>query len=149
MLKYFLYLSFFLTVICLNANANELKVNSDKLTVDRISKISVFTGNVYAYNQDIKIWSEKLIIKFTDDDQEIQQLNAENSVKIINQGITATGENGIYYPNSDTLHIYGNVEVSEKDNYIKCDELFLDIKNATSTMKSSSKKRVEAYIAKN
>ena len=48
-----------------------------------------------------------------------------------------------------TINIYGNVEVFENDNYVKCDELFLDIKNATSIMKSNSSKRVEAFIINN
>ena len=42
-----------------------------------------FLGDVYAYNKDIKIWSEKLIVKFDNKENEIEQLNAENSVKII------------------------------------------------------------------
>ena len=42
--------------------------------------------------------------------------------------------------------MYGNVEVLENNNFVKCDELFLDIKNSISIMRSSSPKRVEAFI---
>ena len=128
------------------AFTDELKINSDQLEVDRNNKVSIFSGNVHAYNKDLNIWSEKLTVKFNNDENDVQELNAENKVKIVNQGITATGERGIYYPNEDILNLFDNVEVVENSNYVKCDELSLDLKNSTSIMKSSSSKRVEAYL---
>ena len=145
--------SFYIIIINLlliiNSYSNELKVTSENLEVDRVNRISVFLGNVYAYNKDIKIWSDKLIVKFDNEENDIEELNAENSVKIIKEEITATGDIGVYYPKSEKLNLLGNVEVIEKNNYVKCDELYLDIKNSTSIMRSNSSKRVEAYIINN
>ena len=145
--------SFYIIIINLlliiNSYSNELKVTSENLEVDRENRISVFLGDVYAYNEDIKIWSDKLIVKFDNEKNEIEELNAENSVKIIKEKITATGDIGVYYPKSEKLNLFGNVEVIEKNNYVKCDELYLDIKNSTSIMRSNSSKRVEAYIINN
>jgi lipopolysaccharide export system protein LptA len=145
--------SFYIIIINLlliiNSYSNELKVTSENLEVDRENRISVFLGDVYAYNEDIKIWSDKLIVKFDNEENEIEELNAENSVKIIKEEITATGDIGVYYPKSEKLNLLGNVEVIEKNNYVKCDELYLDIKNSTSIMRSNSSKRVEAYIINN
>ena len=142
--------SFYIVIINLlltvNSYSNELKVTSENLEVDRENRISVFSGDVYAYNKDIRIWSEKLIVKFDNTKNEIEQLNAEYSVKIIKDEITATGDIGVYYPKSEKLNLLGNVEVIEKNNYVKCDELYLDIKNSISIMRSNSSKRVEAYI---
>ena len=142
--------SFYIIIINLlltiNSYSNELKVTSENLEVDRENSISVFSGDVYAYNKDIKIWSEKLIVKFDNTRNEIEQLNAEYSVKIIKEEITATGDMGVYYPKSEEINLLGNVEVIEKNNYVKCDELYLDIKNSISIMRSNSSKRVEAYI---
>ena len=149
MLKYFLYIVIFNLIAIYNAHSDELKINSDQLEIDRNNNISIFSGSVHAFNEDINIWSENLILKFIDDENQIRELNAEKEVKIINQGITATGERGIYYPETDTLNLYGNVEVLENNNYVKCDELFLDIKNSRSIMKSNSSKRVEAFIINN
>ena len=145
--------SFYIVIINLlltvNSYSNELKVTSENLEVDRENRISVFSGDVYAYNKDIRIWSEKLIVKFDKTLNEIEQLNAESSVKIIKDEVTATGDIGVYYPKSEKLNLLGNVEVIEKNNYVKCDELYLDIKNSTSIMRSNSSKRVEAYIINN
>ena len=149
MFRSLIYLSIFNFLTVFNALTDELKINSDELEFDRSNKISVFSGNVYAYNQEIKIWAEKLIIKFNNDRDEIQEITAENDVKIINQGITATGQKGIYFPNKNILNMYGNVEVAENNNYVKGDELYLDINNSVSIMKSSSSERVEAFIINN
>ena len=144
MFKLILYQLFLSLVFIICSHSNDLKITSESLKVDRKNKVSIFTGNVYAFNPDIEIWSEKLIVHFNED-----EINAEDNVKIINQGITATGEIGTYNPNTEILNIYGNVEVLDNDNYVKCDELFLDIKNSTSIMKSNSSKRVEALIINN
>ena len=149
MYKTSVYIIIINLLLTLNSYSNELKVTSENLEVDRENRISVFSGDVYAYNKDIRIWSEKLIIKFDNTRNEIEQLNAEYSVKIIKEEITATGDIGVYYPKSEKLNLLGNVEVIEKNNYVKCDELYLDIKNSTSIMKSDSSKRVEALITNN
>ena len=143
---YIIIISLLLTI---NSYSNELKITSENLEVDRENRVSVFSGNVYAYNKDIKIWSERLIVKFDNTKNEIEQLNAEYSVKIIKDEISATGDIGVYYPKSEKLNLLGNVEVLEKNNYVKCDELYLDIKNSTSIMKSNSSNSVEAYITNN
>ena len=145
--------SFYIVIINLlltvYSYSNELKVTSENLEVDRENRISVFSGDVYAYNKDIRIWSEKLIVKFDNTKNEIEQLNAEYSVKIIKDEITATGDIGVYYTKTEKLNLLGNVEVLEKNNYVKCDELYLDIKNSTSIMRGNSLKRVEATITNN
>ena len=141
-----LYIIIISLLLITNSYSNELKITSENLEVDRENRISVFSGEVYAHNKNIKIWSEKLIVKFNNAENEVEQLNAENSVKIIKEEITATGDIGLYYPKSEKLNLFGNVEVIENNNYVKCDEFYLDIKNSTSIMRGNSSKRVEAYI---
>ena len=149
MSKNSLYIIIINLLLIINSYSNELKITSENLEVDRENRVSVFSGDVYAYNKDIRIWSERLIVKFDNTENEIEQLNAEYSVKIIKEEITATGDIGLYYPKSEKLNLLGNVEVIENNNYVKCDELYLDIKNSTSIMRSNSSKRVEAYITNN
>ena len=129
--------------------SNEIKITSDHLEINRDNKTSIFFGNVYAYNQDLKIWADKLIIKFNESENDIHQIDAKNDVKIVKEGITATGDEGVYYPKTDQINLYGNVEIHEKNNFVKCDELTIDISNSTSIMKSNSSERVEAFIISN
>ena len=149
MFKCFLYISVLNLLFIVNGFSNELRIYSNNLVVNRTDKISTFSGNVYAYNQKIQIWSEKLVLRFNENKNEIDQVNAETNVKIMREGITATGETGRYYPKSEVVNLYGNVEVIENDNFVKCDELFLDLKNSMSIMKSNTSNRVEAFISEN
>ena len=129
-----------------NLFAKEIKVTSDTLEVDRKSNISTFIGNVYVHEKKIEIWSDKLIVKYNIDKNEVRELYVEQNVKIIRENIIATGKKGVYYPETGILKMYENVEVVENDNYVKCDELTLDIENSTSIMRGGTQNRVQAYI---
>ena len=126
--------------------SDEIKIISNKLSVDRDNRVSIFTGEVYAYEKNLEIWADEITLKFKKDEDKIQELLAVNKVKIVKQDITATGSRGIYYPLEEKLQLYDDVEVLENNNAVKCDELILDIKNSTSIMKSVSNNRVEATI---
>ena len=149
MLKYFLYIFISILILIIPAQSSELKIISDILEVDRIKNLSKFSGNVYAQNDNLEIWSDEIIISFNEDEDKVNRINAKKKVKIIKENFTGTGDKGVYYPDSDILTMRGNVEVFENDNIIKCDELFMDIKNSVSIMSSDSTNRVEAYIINN
>ena len=146
MLRTIFNIFIFYSLFILNSFSEELKITSDKLEIDHSNKISIFTGNVYLYNKDLKLWGEKLTVFFNEEDDEIKEIQAEKNVKIIKQEITAFGDKGFYIPQLNVINLRGNVEVQENKNYVKCDELLLDIKNSTSIMKSASSNRVEAFI---
>ena len=128
--------------------AKELQITSDRLEIDRNNKVSIFSGNTYAYENELQIWADRLTVKFNDTEEDIEELYAENNVKIIKQNITATSDIGIYFLSSNIVKLFNNVQVIENGNFIKCDELILDINNSTSIMKSGSSNRVEALINK-
>ena len=121
MLKTNLFTFYIILCLTINSNANELKITSNNLEIDRNKQISIFSENVHAINQDIKIWSDKLILTFNDDNKEIEKVSAEGNVKIIREEITATSESGLYYPKSEKLNLFGDVKVLENNNYVRCD----------------------------
>ena len=148
MLKCIFHTLIFSFIFIITSYSNEIKITSDELEIDRLNKLSIFKGNVYVYDNDLEIWSEKLIMSYNNSNK-IQELHAEKNVKIKKESILARGDKGIYYPNIEALEIFGSVEVRENNNLVICDELFLDIKNSTSIMSSRSSGRVEAYIVNN
>ncbi len=137
-----LIIIFFISI----SHSKEIKISSESLLIDRENNISTFSGSVYVEEKDMEIWADKLVIKLNIDTDEIEEIYAQNNVKIIRENIMATGEIGFYYPFIDEVRIIENVEVIEKNNIINCDELVLDIKNSISIMKSNSNNRVEATI---
>ena len=144
--RYFICVLLISCILAPNSYSYELKITSENLEVDRKNNMSIFSGNVYAFNDEIRIWSEELMILLNESENKIKKLEAKNKVKIIKQNVTATGESSVYYPDTGIVNMYGNVEVHEDNNIVKCDELFLDINNSLSIMKSSPLKKVEASI---
>ena len=139
-------------VICLfnliTAHSDTIKVSSEKLNVYRDNNISVFSGNVYAEDDKIKLWSDKISMFYDETEKSVYEIVAENNVKIIVNGVTAFGNYSKYKVDNEELLLEGDVVVVEKDNKIKSDQLILDLANSTSIMTAKSNSRVTAQINK-
>ena len=127
-------------------NAHEINIQSNKLNLDREKNISIFTGNVHAWNKDFKIWSDKLIIEYNENDKEIKKIIAEKNVKIMKEDMSVKGNSSIYLPLSNKMHVMGEISINNNGNVIYCDELTLDLDSAVSIMSGNASKRVEAII---
>ena len=112
------------------------------------SNISVFSGNVYAEDEKIKLWSDKVSIYYDETKKSFYEIIAENNVKIVVNEVTAYGNFSKYRVDSEVLLLEGDVIVIEKDNKIQSDQLILDLVNSTSIMTSKSNSRVTAQINK-
>ena len=138
---------FFLFFVFSNlANAKQVKIASDKLEIFRQDNISIFSGNVYAVENSLEIWSQKLIVLSNKDQTKIEEINAQDDVRILKNELSVTGNNAKYHPINNTLTVIGQVKVMQNENIILCDEIVLDLTNSSSIMKSHSTKRVEALI---
>tara|TARA_B100001248_G_scaffold109702_1_gene81823 strand:+ start:1494 stop:1961 length:468 start_codon:yes stop_codon:yes gene_type:complete len=151
MMKYrYIYLTLLIyipQIIFLNpVFADEIQIISDKLKVDRILNQSIFTGNVYAKDENFQIWSDKLIIKSNINGDGIETIQSFDQVKINYGNMVTLSDEAIFEPSKRILTLKGNVVAIEENNEIKCDELILDIENSTSIMKSDLKNRVQVTI---
>tara|TARA_B100001057_G_scaffold137163_1_gene136780 strand:+ start:1957 stop:2403 length:447 start_codon:yes stop_codon:yes gene_type:complete len=137
----------FLFILLINsANAKQIKIISDKLEIIKAENISIFTGNVYALENNLEIWSEKLIITSSKDENEIKEINAHGYVKIVREELYINGDKARYDPIQNKLFVFGGVEVLQNQSIILCDKIIVDLENSSSIMSSNSNKRVEALI---
>ena len=95
----------------------------------------------------IKLWSDKISI-FYDENKSMYEIIAEDSIKIIVNGVTAYGNFSKYQVENEELLFEGDVVVIEKDNKIQCEKLILDLASSTSIMTAKSNSRVTAQINK-
>ena len=145
--KNIFYVTFIIFVFNLiTAHSDTITISSEKLNVYRDDNISVFSGNVYAEDDAIKLWSDKISIFYDEANKSIDKIVAENNVKIIVNGLTAYGDLSKYRVDNEELLLEGNVVVIEKDNTIHSDHLILDLANSTSIMTAKSNSRVTAQI---
>ena len=142
--------NFFITLLSIlfinSANAEQIKIISDKLEIIRAENISIFSGNVYAMEDNLEIWSENLIVTSSEDENEIKEINANGNVKIVREELSISGDKARYDPIQNILFVFGRVEVLQNESIVLCDKIIVDLENSSSIMSSDSNKRVEAII---
>ena len=94
------------------------------------------------------MWSDKISIFYDEASKSINEIIAEDNIKIIVNGVTAYGNFSKYQIDNDEILLNGDVVVIENDNKIKSDQLILDLANSTSIMTAKSNSRVTAQINK-
>ena len=145
-----MFKNFFITLLFIvfitSANAKQIKIVSDRLEIIRAENISIFSGNVYAMEENLEIWSEKLIVTSSKDENEIKEINAHGNVKILREELSINGDKAQYDPIKNKLLVFGKVEVLQNQSTILCDKIIVDLENSSSIMSSDSNKRVEALI---
>ena len=136
-----------LSILLINsASAKQIKIISDKLEIIRSENISIFSGDVYAIENNLEIWSEKLIMTSSNDETKVEEINAHGNVKIVREELSINGDKAQYDPIQNKLIVFGKVEVIQNRSIIMCDKIIVDLENSSSIMKSVSNKRVEALI---
>ena len=136
-----------------NAISSNVSINiiSNQLNIEMNERKSIFTGDVYAHNEDLKVWSDKMIINLKLEKNEIKEILASGNVKIIRliEGSEIYGDNANYFIEEEIIIVTGNVAVKENGNKIMGNELVVDLKNSSSIMKGTDSNRVEAFILGN
>ena len=147
----FVLIAFFLTFFNAASEDNKINIVSDKLNVEMDERKSTFTGNVYAHNKNLKVWSDTMIINLEIKKDEIKEILASGNVKIVRliEGSEIYGDIANYSLKDEIIVITGNVIVKENGNQISGNELIVDLKNSSSIMVGSGSNRVEALIIDN
>ena len=145
-----MFKNFFITLLFIvfitSANAKQIKIVSDRLEIIRAKNISIFSGNVYAMEDNLEIWSEELIMTSNKDETEVKEINAHGNVKIAREELFINGDKARYDPIQNKLFVFGKVEVLQNQSIILCDKIIVDLENSSSIMSSDPNKRVEALI---
>ena len=141
-----IFITFLFSLITNSVIAKEIKIVSDKLEIIRTENISIFSGNVHAVEDNLKIWSERLIMTSSKDEKKVKEINAHGNVKIVREELSINGDKARYDPIQNKLFVFGKVEVLQDQSIILCDKIIVDLENSSSIMSSDSNKRVEALI---
>ena len=150
-ISFFILITFFLPILNTLASESGIIIVSNKLNVEMNKRISIFTGDVHAYNETLKVWSDEMTIKLKKEKDEIKEILAIGNVKIIRlvEGSEIYGDTANYSLEDEVIIIAGNVVVIENGNQVSGDELVVDLKSSSSIMLGSDSNRVEALIVNN
>ena len=134
----------------ISSKENEMNILSNKLEINTDQRTSIFTGNVHAIDNTIKLWSDKMVITLKSDKDEIKEILASGNVKIIklNEKREIYGDTAKYFLEDEIIVVTGNVLVKDIDSQVKGSKLTVELKNSSSIILGSDSNRVEAIITK-
>jgi lipopolysaccharide export system protein LptA len=145
-----------------------IRITSTSLEVHDKDHVATFTGNVHVVQGESTLRCKTLVVFYEDNNpagaapkggqstsnQSIKRLEAKGSVVVTQKDQatqkdqTATGDNGVFEMKTNTAVLTGNVVVTQGDNVIRGDKLFIDMTTGVSRVESN-KGRVDALFKPN
>jgi lipopolysaccharide export system protein LptA len=155
-----------------------IRITSTSLEVHDKDHFATFSGNVHVVQGESTLRCKTLVVFYEDSseggaapkgatpkvatpkaapsssNQSIKRLEAKGSVVVTQKDQatqkdqTATGDNGVFDMKTNTAILTGNVVVTQGDNVIRGDKLFIDMTTGVSRVESS-KGRVDALFRPN
>ena len=135
-------------------NDNKTITATDNITYYPSQNKAIALGDVIAQDDESTIYSNKMISYFTKNAQgqselkKVEIYSDKKQVKIINEQATATGEWGVYLPQSNKVRLYKNVIINQDGNILHGDYAETDLKTGISRVLSNPKtgKRVSGIF---
>ena len=150
-----------------------IRITSTSLEVHDKDHFATFSGNVHVVQGESTLTCKTLVVFYEDhseagpapkaapkkagqssSNQSIKRLEAKGSVVVTQKDQatqkdqTASGDNGVFDVKTNTAILTGNVVVTQGDNVIRGDKLFMDMTTGV-TRVESGKGRVDALIKPN
>lgn len=148
----------FLTLICVFVFASDgmtevnvkdrgpVHVTADQLVANDSTKTIVFSGNAIAKQSDVTIYGQRLIIEYSGEPREIDQVVAEGDVRIEQQKKVATGDQAIFYRREGRIVLTGDPKVVEGENSVAGEEITIFLDDQKSIVKGGEGGRVNAVL---
>ena len=147
--KFFLCLFIFLISFLKTSYSDEILIESEELIITNEPLTTTFVGNVYAFDNEIKLWSDKILILYTETESQIDQIKCFGNSKLVRENQEIISENITYFAIDQKIYAKGDITLTQDENVMKGNELSVDLVKSTSIMKSSQNNKVTVKINNN
>ena len=147
--KLFLCLCIFLISFLKISYSDEIFIESEELKITNEPLTTTFIGNVYAFDNEIKLWSDKILILYTETESQIDQIKCFGNSKLVRENQEIISENITYFAIDKKIYAKGDITLTQDENVMKGNELSVDLVKSTSIMKSSQNNKVTVKINNN
>ena len=125
------------------AASDPVKITGDKFVVDDANHVATFTGKVVVLRTKLTVWAAKVVVDYGDGGpNDIKSFVATGTVRIKTPEQDATGDKAVYNPNTQMLHLTGNVMVVNSTGTVGSSELVVNLVTNSSTFSSAKGGRV-------
>ena len=147
--KFFLCLFIFLISFLKTSYSDEILIESEELIITNEPLTTTFIGSVYAIDNEIKLWSDKILILYTETESQIDQIKCFGNSKLVRENQEIISENITYFAIDKKIYAKGDITLTQDENVMKGNELSVDLVKSTSIMKSSQNNKVTVKITSN
>ena len=147
--KFFFCIFIFLISFSKISYTDEILIESEELMITNEPLTTTFIGNVYAFDNEIKLWSDKILILYTETESQIDQIKCFGNSKLVRENQAIISENITYFAIDKKIYAKGDITLTQDENVMKGNELSVDLVKSTSIMKSSQNNKVTVKINNN
>jgi len=127
-------------------SSKPINVKADELKADNKGKTAVFTGRVVARQEDVTIYSDKMIIYYGEKDDQVDKIEAIGSVRILQTNRVGTGGHGLYESKEGKITLSINPKVTQDKDSVTGKVIVYYLDEDRSVVTSGENARVEAVI---
>jgi lipopolysaccharide export system protein LptA len=129
------------------AAPDPVKITGDSFVIDDSNHKATFTGKVVVVRTRLNVWASKVVVDYGDGGpSDIKSFVATGNVRIKTPDQDATGERAVYDPNTQMLHLTGNVIVVNATGTVGSSELIVNMLTNTSTFTARKGGRVSGVF---
>lgn len=99
-------------------NSQPIKIKSDELVTDTSKRTATFSGKVSARQGDMTIYADKLVIRYSSQDQDVDTVEATGNVKIVQGDRQAIAGHAVYDNKAGTIVLDTSPKVYQGDNIL-------------------------------
>jgi lipopolysaccharide transport protein LptA len=147
--KFFLCLFISLILFLKISYSDEILIESEELVITNEPLTTTFIGDVYAFDNEIKLWSDKILILYTETESQIDQIKCFGNSKLVRENQEIISENITYFVIDKKIYAKGDIILTQDENVMKGNELSVDLVKSTSIMKSNQNNKVTVKINNN
>lgn len=144
-----------------------INIESDALEVNDKANSAHFTGNVIAIQGETILKCDQMTVIYTGSQmrgaapvpaapaakeadksqgRQIKRLEAKGNVRFASRDQTATGQNGVYDPEKNTILMTGKVTLTQGPNVVTGERLVIDTLSGKARVETDKKGRVRALF---
>lgn len=127
-------------------NAQPLKIKANELVTDNNNRTSTFVGKVSARQGDMTIYSDKLVINYSEKDQEVEKVEAFGNVRILQGNRQALAGHAFYDNKAGKIILDTAPKVYQGDDVISGNVITYFVEEQKSIVTGGPDARVEAVI---
>ena len=119
------------------AEKKAITITSETLTADSRNSTAVFEGSVVAKTADITIYSDRMIVFYSDAEKNVKEIQAAGNVKVHSKEKAIFSEKASYINNEEKIIFTGNPKAVEGNNVITGTQIIYFLRDNSAVVEGS------------